>query len=214
MLRTTLIFSAIALSLSATASAQNFETKPDQTWVSVTGEVASAGDNSFVLDYGEGLITVEMDDWEWYVEEGEGLLAGDDVTVYGEVDDDFAENAKLEASSVYVENLDSYFYASAADEESGEANVSLDVIAMDPLSPVDVNGTVTKVDKSTDEFVIDSGLQEVAVDVSKMSTDILDDTGFQQIEVGDYVSVSGEFTDDITGGIQVEADRVTTASIF
>lgn len=214
MLRTTLIFSAIALSLSTAASAQNLEAKPDQTWVSVTGEVASAGDNSFILDYGEGNITVEMDDWEWYAEEGAGLLTGDNVTVYGEIDDDFAENAKIEAASVYVKNLDSYFYASSADEESGEANVDFDVIAMDTMSPVDVNGTVTGVDKSTDEFTIDSALQTVTVDVSTMSTDLLDDTGFQQIEVGDYVSVSGEFTDDITGGIQMEADRVTTASIF
>jgi hypothetical protein len=27
---------------------------------------AVSSNNSFVLDYGDGLITVEMDDWDWY----------------------------------------------------------------------------------------------------------------------------------------------------
>lgn len=212
MLRTSLIASAVALAFSA--SAQNYETKPDQTWVSVQGEVATTSEGEFTLDYGQGYITVEMDDWEWYVEEGKALLPGDTVTVYGEVDDDFAEDAKIEASSVYVESLDSYFYASSADEESGEENISLDVIAMDTSGPVDINGTVTTVNDTTDEFTIDSGLQTVTVDVSKLSTNLLDDIGFQQIEKGDYVSVSGEFKDDITGDLQVVAERVTTAEVY
>ncbi|MCP1340259.1 hypothetical protein NJR55_11735 [Idiomarina sp. M1R2S28] len=212
MLRTTLIASAIAAAFSV--QAQNFEQKPDQTWVSISGEVATASPESFTLDYGDGYITVEMDDWDWYVNEGSALLSGDNVTVYGEVDNDFAEDAKIEASSVYVENLDSYFYASATDEESGEINASLDVIAMDTMSPVDINGTVTSVDDSADEFTIDNGIQKVTVDVSQMSTNLLDNVGFQQIEKDDYVSVSGEFSDDITGDIQVTAKRVTTAEIF
>lgn len=212
MLRTILICSSLALSLPVVA--ENFETKPDQTWISVSGEVASATNDSFMLDYGEGYIKVEMDDWEWYEQEGAALLTGDEVTVYGEVDNDLAENAKIEASSVYVDNIDSYFYASAADEESGEPNVSLDVIAMDTLSPVDVNGTVTKVDQTTEEIVIDSGIQKVVVDVSDMPTNPLDNVGFQQIDVGDYVSVSGEFTNDISGGLQVSADRIVTAEVF
>lgn len=212
MLRTTLIASAIAAAFSV--QAQNFETKSDQTWVSISGEVATTSGEHFTLDYGEGYVTVEMDDWEWYTKEGSALLSGDKITVYGEVDDDFAENAKIEASSVYVESLDSYFYASAADEETGEANISFDVIAMDTSGPVDINGTVTSVDDTADEFTIDSGIQQVTVDVSQMSSNILDSMGFQQVSKGDYVSVSGKFENDITGGIQVVAKRVTTAEIF
>lgn len=214
MLRTTLIASTIAAVFSVSSQAQNFEQKPDDTWISVSGEVATTTSDSFTLDYGKGYITVEMDDWDWYANEGSALLSGDNVTVYGEIDDDFAENAKIEASSVYVESLDSYFYASASDEESGEVNVSLDVIAMDTLSPVDINGTVTSVDDSADEFTIDNGIQKVTVDVSQMPTNLLDNVGFQQIEKGEYVSVSGEFTSDITGDIQLTADRVTTAQVF
>jgi hypothetical protein len=60
-----------------------------------------------------------MDDWDWYAE-GKNLIDGDKVTVYGRIDDDFFETTSIEASSVYVESLGSYFYASAADEEYGD----------------------------------------------------------------------------------------------
>lgn len=208
------ILAVSLMSFAATAAAKDYETMKDQTWVSLTGEVATTSDNSFVLDYGKGYITVEMDDWQWYEDEGEALLTGDNVTVYGEVDNDLAEEAKIEASSVYVKNLDSYFYASAADEESGEANVSFDVIAMDLTAPIDVNGTVTKVNDVADEVVIGSGKSKVVVDVSMLPTNPLDSIGFQKVTVGDYVSVSGEFTDDLTGGMQLQAERLTTAEIF
>ncbi|RUO80733.1 hypothetical protein CWI84_03880 [Idiomarina tyrosinivorans] len=208
------ILAVSLMSFAATAAAKDYETMKDQTWVSLTGEVATTSDSSFVLDYGKGYITVEMDDWQWYDDEGEALLTGYDVTVYGEVDNDLAEEAKIEASSVYVKNLDSYFYASAADEESGEANVSFDVIAMDSTAPIDVNGTVTKVNDVADEVVIGSGKSKVVVDVSMLPTNPLDSIGFQKVTVGDYVSVSGQFTDDLTGGMQLQAERLTTAEIF
>ncbi|MGM0425831.1 MAG: hypothetical protein ACQEQ7_01185 [Thermodesulfobacteriota bacterium] len=73
-------------------------------------------EDSFTLDYGEGTVLVEMDDWDWYDEEGT-VLEGDKVTVYGKIDDDLYEATSIEASSVYVENLGTYFYASSADEE-------------------------------------------------------------------------------------------------
>ena len=40
------------------------------------------------------------------------------MTVYGRVDDDLYETTTIEASSIYDQDLGTYFYASAADEES------------------------------------------------------------------------------------------------
>ena len=51
--------------------------------------------DDFVLDYGSGTILVEMDDWDSYGD-AYGLMDGDRVTVFGRIDDDFFEVAKVE----------------------------------------------------------------------------------------------------------------------
>ncbi|RUO63124.1 hypothetical protein [Pseudidiomarina insulisalsae] len=214
MLRTTLLASSIIFALSGAAQAQDVKSMPDETWVSMSGEVASTTPTSFILDYGKGLITVEIGSWRWFQLEGHALLPGDDVTVYGEIDDDFAERATLDATSVYVDSLDSYFYAGTIDEASDEIKADFDVLAMDTLSPVDVNGTVTEVREAEREFVIDSGMQAVTVDTSDMSANLLDDEGFQQIEVGDYVSVAGEWSSEIVGSLEIKADRIVSAEVY
>lgn len=87
--RATLIAFAAActagLLLSPATSAENPYLKADETWISISGEVVSAGPESFTLDYGKGTIVVEMDDWDWY-HKGRNVLESDKVTVYGEID--------------------------------------------------------------------------------------------------------------------------------
>ncbi|MDY6797575.1 MAG: hypothetical protein SVX28_02315 [Pseudomonadota bacterium] len=112
-------------------------------------------------------------------------LPGDKVTVYGAFDDDTFEDTKIEASSVFVENLGTHFYASAADEESIE---KLDVAPVVPIVVGDLTltGTVTSVDGR--EFTIDSGAQQMTVDTTLMSYNPMDDEGFQSIAKGDLVT--------------------------
>jgi len=88
----------------------------DNSWISLSGTVVDAGARTFELDYGDGLVVVEMDDWDWYGE-AFSIMEGDQVTVYGMVDDDLYETTSIEASSVYVKNLNTHFYASDADKE-------------------------------------------------------------------------------------------------
>lgn len=92
------------------------ELAPHGSYVTLGGTVAEASANQFVLDYGEGTIVVEMDDWDWYPE-GHDLLENDQVVIYGYVDDDFYERRTIEASSVYVTDAGTQFYASGVDEE-------------------------------------------------------------------------------------------------
>lgn len=180
--------------------------KSDGSWINLSGTVTSTAADNFTLDYGSGLVTVEMDDWDWYNQKGD-VLAGDNVTVYGEVDDDTFENTKIEASSVYVENLGTYFFASAADEENFE---DLDVTPTVPIDVGDltVTGTVETVDGR--EFTIDSAAQQMKIDTTLMPYNPMDDEGYQQIEKGDLVTVTGNTEFDTFENQELMAETVVT----
>ena len=180
--------------------------KPDNSFISINGTVTSAGPDTFVLDYGEGVITVEMDDWDWFEESGE-VLPGDKVTVYGEVDDDTFEGTKIEASSVFVENLGTYFFASAADEETFR---DLDIAPTVPVVVGDlvVTGTVTSV--TGQEFTIDSGAQQIKIDTALMPYNPTDDEGYQQVAEGDLVTVTGNMEEDTFEKRELMAESVVT----
>jgi uncharacterized protein YdeI (BOF family) len=177
--------------------------KPDGSWISLTGTIVEARDNSFQLDYGQGIVTVEMDDWDWY-EEGKAFIAGDDVTVYGRVDDDLYETTSIEASSVYVDDLNTFFYASSADEESTPYYVTT-IYADYDLS---LTGKITSTNGR--EFTLDTGNRKVTVDTDEMPYNPLDDNGFQQLDKNDWVTVSGDVDYDFFGERQLEAESVVT----
>lgn len=197
-----------AACFSISAQAQDPAAQPDSTWISLTGTVTSVDSDSFKLDYGDGMITVEVDDWDSFGD-AYTLADGDKVTVYGEVDNDFYESSKLEADSVYVEDLNTFFYASSADEEEyGEWVVDVDA----ELGDLTYIGTVESVNAMMNTFTIDTGVTEMSVDTSGLSYDLLDDEGFQQVEVGDRVSVEAEIDRDFIGDHELLAESVVTLS--
>ncbi|WP_201244215.1 hypothetical protein [Halochromatium salexigens] len=181
---------------------------PDDSWISVSGTVESVTHDAFVLDYGEGVMTVEMDDGDRDAD-GYRLVRGDNVTVNGRIDDDLFEARTLEASSVYVENIDTYFYASAFDDEAIN-DVIVTVQTPVVISATTVQGTVTEV--GSEEFVVDTGLSKVRVEVDELAYNPLDDEGYQKIEVGNRVSVTGQIDDDLFEGRELVADSVITLS--
>jgi len=202
--------SALALALTgATAAwAEDPMTEPDDSWISVSGTVESVSADSFVLDYGEGLMTVEMDDGDRDAD-GYKLISGDQVTVTGLIDDDFYEARTIEASSVYVDSINTNFYASAVDEE----DVNQVIVAVDTpvvISATTVQGEVTAIDAQ--EFTLDTGLSKMTVDVDEMAYNPLDDEGYQKIDVGDRVSVTGQIDDDLFESSELDADSVVTLS--
>lgn len=200
-----MVASITGVFLAGPASAQEPYEKPDDTWISISGVVETVTADSFTLDYGDGTITVEMDDGDRDAD-GYKLVAGDPVTVNGKIDDDLFEQRTIEASSVYVEDIGTYFYASAVDEEDLFVTVDVPVV----VAATVVQGTVTEV--SDEEFVIDTGLRSVRVEVEEMPYNPLDDEGYQKIEVGDRVSVTGQMDDDLFEGRELEADSVVTLS--
>jgi len=201
---------AVTLALTVSASmiptlalaADSPYTKPDDTWINLSGTAVDTGPSSFVLDYGQGTITVEMDDWSWYEKDGYGLMEGDKVTVYGKVDDDIAEANTIEAGSVYVESLGTYFYADSADEETLNYSVVTPIVA----GYTELTGTVTSTGDY--EFTIDTGPRQMAIDTVSLGYDPLDEKGYQQIDEGDLVTVTGDMEADLFESMELMADSV------
>ncbi len=186
----------------APAAAARVETASDQSWISLTGTVVHASPHDFVLDYGDGEITVEMDDWDWFPE-GEHLLENDRVVVYGYIDDDFYERRTIEASSVFVRDLGTQFFASGVDDEEFRAMTYVDA------SPqIDVSGVVHEIKGSEFELATAAGM--IDVETRHMGYDPLDDEGFQRIEPGDRVRVSGELGYELFADRDLMADYVVS----
>lgn len=189
---------------SAWAGDKNPYTRADETWITLNGTVESVAPDTFTLDYGDGMIVVEMDDGDRDADAYK-LLKGDKVIVTGKIDDDFFQATSIEASSVYVENIGTTFFSSSVDEEDADiiaAELTLPIVA----TRFSVQGTVTKIDG--DDFIIDNGAREIRVDVSSLSYDPLDDEGYQQIEVGDRVKVYGYLDTDLFEGREIQADTL------
>lgn len=191
--------------LAMPAIAADPATKADDTWISVSGTVKSVAPDTFVLDYGKGTIPVEMDDGDNDADAYK-VVAGDKVTVNGMIDDDLFERKTIEASSVYVEGLNTYFYASAVDEEDTFVTVTTPVV----ISSAVLQGTVTGV--SGREFTLDTGSRMVTVDTVDMTYNPLDDEGFQKIKKGDRVSVAGMFDADLFEARKFDATSIVTLS--
>ncbi|GAB5498539.1 MAG: hypothetical protein PsegKO_08500 [Pseudohongiellaceae bacterium] len=210
-LRNTALATAVAIgSIGGTlgaASAQAQDPNPymraDDTWISISGTVDNVARDAFGLDYGNGMITVEMDDGDRDAD-AYALLAGDEVTVNGLVDDDFFETTTIEASSVYVDKLDTYFYASAVDEEDWTVWYNYPV----DFGQVTIQGMVTEVNGS--DFVINDAGLAFEVGVDKMAYNPLDDEGYQKIEVGDVVRVTGSMDSSIFDDDALEASAIMT----
>ena len=191
-------------STNALADEANPYAMADNTWITLSGEVESVNRDSFLLDYGDGYVMVEMDDGDRDADAYK-LLKGDKVTVSGRVDDDVFETTKIEAGSVYVENVGTTFFSSSVDEETSEglvATVSVPVVVSETI----VQGTVSDVDES--EFTVDTGIRNLRVDVGEMPYNPLDDEGYLKIDVGDRVRVSGEMDRRFFEGRELVADTV------
>lgn len=187
LLSATAILAAAVLN-QARAESTNPYAKADNSWITISGTVESVEHDTFTLDYGDGVVTVEMDDGDRDADAYK-LLTGDDVTVSGVVDDKFFEKTIIEAGTVYVADLGTTFYSSTLDDE-GSRTMAYWEPAPDKTYSTTVRGTVTAV---TDEsFLLSSGAQRLLVDVDEMPYNPLDDEGYQRIGIGDKVRVSGE----------------------
>lgn len=177
--------------------------------ISVSGLVTAAAPDYFRIDTGKKTITVEMDDWDWYAE-GTQLHKGDSVIVYGKIDNDLLQRRTIEADSVYVKNLNTYFYASDADEEdAGFPRFTLNALQnVNDGTHIEVYGRVAS--KSGRRFTLNTGKYLLTVDTSKMGYNPLDDRGYQQIKVSDRVYVYGTVDETLYDRKLITANTVVS----
>lgn len=208
----TTVMAIATLAFPGSALSANNEKSPylkkDESWISISGTAVDANSKSFTLDYGQGIVTVEMDPWDWYNKDYQNI-EGHKVKVYGEVDDDTYETTTIEASSVYDESLGEYFIAPrAADEEAIDGSEYDYWMDADPIEPgeMTIRGTVSSEDGR--EFTIDTGSRKMTIDTSDMGYNPLDQKGYPQLDENDYVSVSGNMDDDTWEEQELLADTI------
>lgn len=177
-------------------------TDPEVSWISISGTVDAVEADQFALDYGQGLLTVEMDDVDRNAADYT-LAPGDRVAASGVVGEEFLGTTTLEASSLYIEKLGTTFYASGVEEDRP-------IVATTPVavSETTLRGLVSEVNPADNEFRVDTGRREITVDVSAMPYDPLSADSFQQIEEGQYVSVSGDIDRALFEESEIEANAV------
>ena len=199
----TLIVLPCAAMFGLNALAADPYNKPDDSWINISGTVEAVTQDAFTLDYGEGIVTVEMDDGDRDADAYK-LLKGDKVSVSGLVDADLFETTTIEASSVYVESIGTHFFASAVDEEDyATVAVTTPVVVSNTV----LRGLVTEVGPTS--FKINTGDKQMEVDVDEMPYNPLDDEGYQKIEKGDFVEVSGYIDDELFDGRVFDARALT-----
>jgi hypothetical protein len=194
--------SIIAVAIAGSLSAADPSERKDGSWITVSGTAVSPSADAFTLDYGQGTIRVEMDDWQGY-----RINDGNRVTVSGRIDDDFFETKSINASYVYDQNYSSYFYADATYESNYFWNASNKPIV---LGESTLYGTVSSVDPDDRSFVLDTDKRKVTVTTNSMYYNPLDKVGYQRIEVGDRVTVGGQMKDGFFSDRKLEADSVIT----
>lgn len=201
----TLTVVVLAICLSVSALAQSDDNESDGTWMGLTGTVTSTESDSFELDYGKGRVTVEMGHWNT-LGEVFPVVGGDKVSVYGEADNGLHQSRRIEADSIYVDDLNSYFYASSADkDEFGEWMVDVDAAE----GHVTYTGTVTSIEPLANTLTIDAGAMELTVDTSALADDPLHENALEQIDLGDRVRFEAVVDRDFIGDQDFLAKSVT-----
>lgn len=205
-----LLHTAIALGLAATLllplqAAESLRGEPKGSWVALSGQVVSHTDNSFILDFGDGIVTVNTDNWDT-VGDSWAVSDGDNVTVYGLVEAGFYQNKVINAGSIYVEDASTMVSAPVTDQQNMADSYTYFTVPAD--YDLQVAGTVTSV---TDrKFTIDSGSRKVTIDTIRLGYNPLDNQGLQQIKKGDFVSVRGELKRSIFDNAAVIAESIVT----
>lgn len=189
----------------------NYSTAKDGEYVTISGKITKVSADMIHLKSKGEVIPVEVDDYD-LTAEGYNFKKGDKVVVTGKIDKDFLEKKKVEAGSVFVKELNAYFYANSDDEEDfPHLNASYYSLELIPENTsLDIQGRVIAV--SGREFTVDTGVRIIKVDTSEMNFNPMDNKGFIQIDVNDRVRVSGIVESSLFNQKEISASYITELS--
>lgn len=205
----TTALTGMALAFAAPASAADPNMQATYSQVSVTGKVAAVADNQFTLDYGKDLITVEMDNWDFFRNDSR-IKPGETVAVRGMIDSDLYAKRSIDASSVYVYDRATYYYPNnASPSDLGYMTYN----AAPPAPPAEgtwygLSGMVKGVTGT--EILLDTGVRDVTVETAHLGYNPFDNEGFQKIIAGDNIYVTGILDHNFFDGSEIEAKSITT----
>ena len=161
-------------------------------------------DNKFVLDHGDGNITVELQPGE-RLKKDHKFIKDEKVRVFGMVDADFFSQTTILARAVYVESLSTYVYQT--DGTDAFLHVSTPVIESGTV----VQGVVKKV--KDDKVVLDEGDRSITVDTSFLGKDEHSKTrDGAAISEGDIIVAVGVMDKDFWSGRTFRATDLMSMS--
>ena len=159
----------------------------DADWVSLTGAVAGSESKQFVIRDGAYAASVQMKDWVWYNSRSK-LPDGEVVTVYGKMAEAADGTATVQASSIYVHDRNTFYFAEDSNKEVGYT-LYAHVADFDDGKRVNVAGLV--ISKEGRDMAIDTGSDVIAIDTRSVIDDKFDNARFEMVEPGDVIAVSG-----------------------
>ena len=177
------------------------EQAAEDEWITLSGVVQDVYENSFILDYGDGSVTVDTAD-ETGFSNTFALEDGQRVVVSGQIDDGFFQRRTIEARWVYLREQDQYYFVEGTDEEQMRSQMS-DAQLAENDEWLSVTGTVVAVDG--DDLTLDIGTNHVPIDLDRLEAEEM-----VSVAPGERVSVYGEMDDaDFWEGPEIIADSVT-----
>ena len=158
----------------------------DGSWIGVAGQVESTAPGSFVLNYGDGTIKVEL---EPSSTKSHDFIKDEHVRVFGVVDDGLFKARTIKADAVYVDSMKDYVCTTSG------AAATCASFAPVILSGIVVHGLVTSVGANT--IQLDRGDREIQVDTSELENSAGDTGAGKDVQVGDLVTVLGHMDDGL-----------------
>ncbi|GAB5413709.1 MAG: hypothetical protein Cons2KO_13120 [Congregibacter sp.] len=203
---------AIALAISSTAMAGNVDPheKADDTQITMSGTMTEIDGDEFVLNYGDGTITIELEDWKRDAEDL-GFTDGAEVTVFGEIDNDLFTASTIEAEAIYFKPTSSYYYA----KEDADQQTFMAFVWSEPdtyeLSDMTLRGRVVSTEADDGKFTIAVGNgDEVTVSTASLDYNPLQVENGNPVDMGDYVRVGGRLDYEFFDGKVLKAESVST----
>ncbi len=157
------------------------EEKEDGSWVGVRGNVVEVSEGRFTLDHGDGRIPVILEGKN-IGEEEPTFIDGEQVVVYGLVDDGFFKGTRINARAVFVESQSRYTYLTDG------FNTFVQIAIPGFTSGSVVQGHVT--DVADGHITIDDGDDSIRIDTSSLQEDPAAE-GEKAVGEGDLISAIG-----------------------
>lgn len=197
----------------AEATTEKLNVMNDGSNIAMTGQVGEIRNDEFDLHYGyddntNRMITVELDKFGWTGNETRYLSAGENVTVYGFIDDDLFEGREVEAYQILLNDSFVTYSYDTSDLSLPRSSYS----SPEDGSYVTASGIVTDVDG--EEFTVSDGTNTIRVEANDLGYDPFDNDGFQKIENGDRVYVYGELDKDFFESNEIDAERIIEYQSF